>query len=449
MRPDENAPSHTLGRIALGWLIYLTNVALIVAVLGLMLGQQYLLGAAVFALELIFASSRWLQAHGVQSRRGVLGLFRNVRLTGDGVAFAVLTIFLTIAALNSGTNLLYLIFAILYSTLVVSGILGKMSTGGLTATRILPRAVEAGRDFTARIALRNNKRRVNAFAVAIDDCPFNSPSKLPRRVWASVVKPLEEVSLPYRANIPQRGVARFANVRISSLFPFGFFEQWYFEDCESRLLVWPRMGRLLRPVAFYTPEFNEETVHAAARRGTDEQFRSVREYREGDNPRHIHWKTTARAGKLMVKEFEHRREKHISVYLDTFIKNAPLEPALRQRLELAISFSASLIRDFLGSDYIVHFAMFSPELVVMNNLTDRGQLAHILNRLATAEANRERDVHDLFEATEKRMPRETAVLVRVTRHFRTTGMEERYTRLRHIRVFDASTNDIDMTFSID
>jgi len=449
---EENAPprSRTLGEALLGYLIYLTNLTLIVMVIGLLVTGHYLLAAGVFALELIFASSRWLQTRGAQSRRGALGLFRNIRVTHDGWAFCILTVFLTVAALNHGANLLYLIFAMLYSALLVNGILGKMTTSGLVVQRFVPRAVEAGRDFTVRMVVRNRKRRMPAFAVTIEDTPFESPTHLPRRVWAAAIKPTEELTLRYTANVPQRGVARFRNVRVLSLFPFGLFEQWYYQTLDTELLVWPRMGRLLNRVTSYVAGLDEQPALKVTRSGLDEEFRSIRDYREGDNPRHIHWRTSARAGKLMVKEFEHREEKRIAIYLDTFIKNDPLEEPTIGRVELAISFAATLIREFLNRGFLVHFAMLAPELVVMNDLADRAQLVHVLRHLALAQPNREHDVNDLFEATEGRMPPlSSALMIRVSRHIRTTGARRRYTRAMNMRVFDATTNDIEMAFHLD
>lgn len=47
-----------------------------------------------------------------------------------------------------------------------------------------------------------------------------------------------------------------------------------------------------------------------------EEIRQIREYRDGDLIRHIHWKQTARSGNLWVKEYEEEEEGQIRLFLD-------------------------------------------------------------------------------------------------------------------------------------
>jgi len=438
-----------LSRAAIAYLIYFINLALVASVVLMLFAKRFMLAGWLFAFELVFASSRWLQSYGAQSRRGLMGLFRNITLTTDGWAFAGLTVFLTVAALNSSYNLLYLIFAVLYSTLIVSGILGKASTGGLEIRRVLPAAVEAGKDFTIRLIVKNTKSRMPAYAVHIQDCPLESPTDLPRQVWAPIIKPREEMGLRYTAMIARRGLAGLHNVRVMSIFPFGLLEQWYFQNLDDELIVWPRMGRLLRPLEHYVSGPEEQLSAAADRRGLEEEFRSVRDFRTGDNHHHIHWRTTARKRKLMVREFERRLDRRVSIYLDTFIKNDPLDEECHRRTELAISFVATIVREFLRADYQVNLAMFAPELCLLCDLCDRSQIAPALNRLALARANRERDLTTLFESARNLIPPATAaIVVRISRHFGTTNDYKRFTRSMRVKVFDATTNDIETVFRL-
>ncbi|MEK8225714.1 DUF58 domain-containing protein [Oerskovia sp. M15] len=46
-------------------------------------------------------------------------------------------------------------------------------------------------------------------------------------------------------------------------------------------------------------------------------FHALRDYVPGDDRRHIHWKTTARTGQLMVRQFEETRRSHLAVILST------------------------------------------------------------------------------------------------------------------------------------
>ena len=70
----------------------------------------------------------------------------------------------------------------------------------------------------------------------------------------------------------------------------------------------------------------------------DVSFHALRDYVPGDDRRHIHWKTTARTNKLMVRQFEETRRSHLAMALSTNLDEYTTEADL----ELAISAAASI-----------------------------------------------------------------------------------------------------------
>ncbi|MBT2597630.1 DUF58 domain-containing protein [Arthrobacter sp. ISL-72] len=72
----------------------------------------------------------------------------------------------------------------------------------------------------------------------------------------------------------------------------------------------------------------------------DVSFHALRDYVSGDDRRHIHWKTTARSGKLMVRQFEETRRSHLAMALSTNLG----EYGADADLELAISAAASIAK---------------------------------------------------------------------------------------------------------
>src|SRR5690606_38054331 len=114
---------------------------------------------------------------------------------------------------------------------------------------------------------------------------------------------------------------------------------------------YPRLGRL-------APRWNRERSRAAElarrhepRRGSfDDEFHHLREHRWGDNPRSIHWRSSARQGQLMVREFQENREPDLVLLLDLW---APPHPADEQqdRVELAVSFAATVCVEQLRRGY--------------------------------------------------------------------------------------------------
>jgi uncharacterized protein (DUF58 family) len=71
---------------------------------------------------------------------------------------------------------------------------------------------------------------------------------------------------------------------------------------------------------------------------SDVSFHALRDYVAGDDRRHIHWKSTARTGELMVRQFEETRRSHLAVSLSTNTQ----EFAAESDFELAVSAAASI-----------------------------------------------------------------------------------------------------------
>lgn len=71
---------------------------------------------------------------------------------------------------------------------------------------------------------------------------------------------------------------------------------------------------------------------------SDMSFHALRDYVAGDDRRHIHWKTTARIGELMVRQFEDTRRTHTAIALST----STADYASAEEFELAVAASASI-----------------------------------------------------------------------------------------------------------
>src|SRR5262249_30698585 len=66
------------------------------------------------------------------------------------------------------------------------------------------------------------------------------------------------------------------------------------------------------------------------------------DYRPGDSPRWIHWRTSARVGQPMVKEFEQQNEQDLAVLLDPWLPRTKVAPEQREALEQAVRVAAPL-----------------------------------------------------------------------------------------------------------
>ncbi|HBY22957.1 MAG TPA: DUF58 domain-containing protein, partial [Propionibacteriaceae bacterium] len=114
-----------------------------------------------------------------------------------------------------------------------------------------------------------------------------------------------------------------------------------------------------------------EGVTTARLSSSDVSFHALREYSPGDDRRHVHWPTTARTGKLTVRQFEETRRSHHTIFLDT-----SAAAWTSDEFELGVSVTASLALTGLNANRKVSVATSSEwistasPLRVLDHLTE-------------------------------------------------------------------------------
>ena len=113
------------------------------------------------------------------------------------------------------------------------------------------------------------------------------------------IEPNEDVELRIDLPAPQRGWQECPRLRLSTLRPLGLARAWSWLRPDTRLLVYPALEKNSPPL----PEAIGDGDSPRSR-SHGEQPHHLRDYRAGDMPRQIAWKASARADKLLVREYE-------------------------------------------------------------------------------------------------------------------------------------------------
>jgi uncharacterized protein (DUF58 family) len=139
----------------------------------------------------------------------------------------------------------------------------------------------------------------------------------------------------------RRGIVRFDGVTLARPDPFGLFRAFCEFSAPQSLLVLPKRY-LLPPVALPgNARYQEGGVALASNVGLSDEFVSLRDYRRGDPLRHIHWRSWAKTGKPIVKEFEDEFFVRHALVLDTFTED-PVSDAFEEAVSVAASFAATV-----------------------------------------------------------------------------------------------------------
>lgn len=163
----------------------------------------------------------------------------------------------------------------------------------------------------------NNQRRLPAPQIMLHDpCPVLAPSAPERDL--RLLFPFVPVGISTHQlefKLYQRGVYAWQPLELRSGAPFGFFSRRRLFSAPQRLMVYP----VVRPLAqFALLDQQAAAQWTTARAGWGSEVLGVRDYQHGDALRHIHWRSVARRGQLVTKEFSDEAHPALTLVLDRY-----------------------------------------------------------------------------------------------------------------------------------
>jgi uncharacterized protein (DUF58 family) len=263
---------------------------------------------------------------------------RSTRVTTEGTRFLFFTLAVAVAAINTGNNLFYLLLAMMLSIILMSGIMAEYCLRRLEFHRHLPDLVYAGEPVTATVVVANRKSRLPSFSLHLWDVTGEQEFDRGLTVWQLMPGASQILSYPLIAT--RRGRLRFDGVRVGTSFPFGLFHKKAYYPLDGSVVVAPVIrpveSALLQGLTLFGQDFS------LPRKGHGSDLYNLRQYQAGDDSRTIHWLSTARTSKLMVRETEAEDQRRVTLLLSL------LAPLSHERLfEEAVSLTASMAQDLL------------------------------------------------------------------------------------------------------
>lgn len=230
-------------------------------------------------------------------------------VTYAGVAFTLAMLLVGIAAVISTNNLLFLILAAMVSTLLVSGLVSRLSLAGLEIDFFLPEHVTARRNFGGRVCIRNTKAFLPSFSVHLS----GATGSVLNTVYFPVIPGRALIEETVEVCFDRRGIYRESGFQFSTAFPFGFLERRADVTLRREVLVYPSIE----------PQPGFDDLLAAVRgdfesqtRGRGSDFYRIRPYEALESARHVDWKATAHTGELQVREFAREQDRLLEVFFD-------------------------------------------------------------------------------------------------------------------------------------
>jgi hypothetical protein len=340
------------------------SAALIIALFSAAAAQEGRIGLAAITTVISLGLAAWVAIVIVPTlarRTSLRWLVYQVdyRLTREGVIYLAAVFILVIAAVNTGNNLLFMFLACSLAGILISGVLSRVVLTGIDLKFDMPEHIFAEQPVLAELELRNEKQTWPSFSLRVaGENKKGAAEILGRPVFFPYISRRESARQKVELIFQRRGVYRQDAFGIRTRFPFGFFEKSRKVDSQLEIVVYPRVAPTDQ---FYEvlPLLSGEM--ASHFRGRGHELHSLRDYLHTDSARFVDWKVTAKAGRLMVREFAREDERRVMLVLDPVIgpPRADLghlaETEHAERFERAVTMAACIAWHFNEINSVMQF----------------------------------------------------------------------------------------------
>jgi uncharacterized protein (DUF58 family) len=281
-----------------------------------------------------------------------------IRLTWQGVFWILLAAVLLTQGWYRSIGLLaflafFLIGLMALHLLYIVGL--RRGLNRLRITRRLPEAIVAGEPFFVEVEIQNPGPRQVGLRLEdrVEIRAAQHADGSVRLRWCDYVGQLrrgERLVRRVQQVLPRRGRYRWSDLCVSTGFPLGLCRREARYECSEERIVWPAVGQvnLLHLQTLLEWQHSHSAIPRPWHRplpGAEFEFHGLREYRSGDSPRYVHWRSSARTGKLLVREMEPPASDDLVLVLEarqpqvtvTTSDAANFDLALEQAISLAAS----------------------------------------------------------------------------------------------------------------
>lgn len=241
---------------------------------------------------------------------------RRLSFTRDGRILVFLSVGVGFAAINTGNNLLYLLLGWMLSFIIASGVLSEATLKQLVVERRPPPKIFASEPFLMEVVIKNDKSKRASYSIEVEDLQGTTP--IDKRCYFLKLPEGKSQRTSYRHTFVRRGLYTLTGYRLATKFPFALFRKSRDVDAPLELLVYPARIAVPRPPPRSATR-GDTTAERLGRRG---EFFGLREHRAGDDRRDVHWKSSARSGRLLVREYEDEFARRLVIAVDNAL---PLE----------------------------------------------------------------------------------------------------------------------------
>jgi uncharacterized protein (DUF58 family) len=258
--------------------------------------------------------------------------------TKSGAMLILISLGIGTAAFNTSHNILYLALSLLLSSLLLSGVMSWLNFKGCRWRIRTEPHMRVEEPSPVMVEVENLKSWLPTYGLWFR---LQAMQAEERALIAQEgrLEPGAHLELEWLFTPSKRGVEVVRLDGVVSKFPFGFLQKSITDSFTREVLVWP--SRI--DYQFEHGLLRDTTRQGAwrSRAGVGTELLKLRPYRPGDPPRQVHWKASARQGKLLVREMAEESEASFVLVVQASSRLWKTGP----QLEKLCAFAGSLAED--------------------------------------------------------------------------------------------------------
>lgn len=366
----------------------------------------------------VFALDRWTRQHFTKAGLLILGSLIAAGMFG----------------IDTRQTLAYQLFSLLLILLLLAILSSKffIFRMRLTAQRHLPQFATIGETLHYRVQLQNHTQKRQHDLTLRENIKLVPPNfetflrvkepgqekrnwfdnyvGYPRWLWMMKISKGVEIAeqslppIPPKGKIEikmtlsplRRGYIHFTGISLARPDPFGLFNALYTLSISDSLLILPKRYPVGEITLSGSRKYQRGGIQLATSIGDAEEFISLREYRPGDPLRHIHWKSFAKLGKPVVKEYQDEFFVRHALILDTFTEQSTSTCELFETFESAVSVAASFVAAPRSDEILLDLMFIGTRAYNFTGGRGLGQTEQLLEILACVEACTDQPFSQLY-----------------------------------------------------
>lgn len=387
-------------------------------------------------------ASAWSPTRGTIATPG-FGTHRMV-VPVEGLVYLTIMFALFTGAMLTKSNMLLLVFALMAGPFVINGWMTFGMLQSAKVSRTAPPRAMVGELFSIELTLSNSRPLLSIWIMSVRDSIHHTFEDLTATVLFARVPPRSSQAGHYQLRLMRRGRYQLGPLLTYSRFPLGLVERSRLFSNFGEILVYPRIGHLPTSWRRRWQGATELVAQPQPHSGMfHDEFHRLREFRTGDNPRDIHWRTSARRGELILREYQQNRDFNLVVVLDLWQRDSARK-AESELVEMALSFAATLIVEHGRAcrDAILTFAASGASSFQWQGQGAAASLEALLDGLAVLEPGPARETNTLLDDLIQSSPSSTQFVVLTTRPSTETGVNQIEVRNQRVDLIRLSEIDL-------